>query len=124
DDYNFNLVRDDHALDTAQNSTSMHTEFDSDETAHHFRSPWWNTFHQAVDDSISAAAQLDHCSNGVTVCSPAVKAALQAQIDRPKQLVTVNRMPAETIEVGVAGLDCAHSCGSEIHPVLAMAIHV
>ncbi len=30
----------------------------------------------------------------------------------------------EIIEIGELGLDCAHSCGSEIHPVLAMAIHV
>jgi len=30
----------------------------------------------------------------------------------------------EIIEIGMLGLDCAHSCGSEIHPVLALAIHV
>jgi hypothetical protein len=30
----------------------------------------------------------------------------------------------EIIEIGVIGLDCAHSCGSEIHPVLVLAIHV
>jgi len=28
------------------------------------------------------------------------------------------------VSMGVAGLDCAHSCGSEIHPVFAMALHV
>lgn len=30
----------------------------------------------------------------------------------------------EIIEIGELGLDCAHSCGSEIHPVLGMALHV
>jgi hypothetical protein len=30
----------------------------------------------------------------------------------------------DIIEIGVIGLDCAHSCGSEIHPVLALALHV
>jgi hypothetical protein len=28
------------------------------------------------------------------------------------------------VEMGVAGLDCAHSCGSEIHPVFAFALHI
>jgi hypothetical protein len=28
------------------------------------------------------------------------------------------------IIIGLMGLDCAHSCGSEIHPVWAMAIHI
>ena len=30
----------------------------------------------------------------------------------------------DIIEIGVMGLDCAHSCGSEIHPVYALALHV
>jgi hypothetical protein len=30
----------------------------------------------------------------------------------------------DIIEIGVVGLDCAHSCGSEIHPVMALAMHV
>ena len=30
----------------------------------------------------------------------------------------------EVIEIGEIGLDCAHSCGSEIHPVLVLAVHV
>jgi hypothetical protein len=28
------------------------------------------------------------------------------------------------LETGVAGLDCAHSCGSELHPVFALALHI
>jgi hypothetical protein len=30
----------------------------------------------------------------------------------------------DIIEIGVIGLDCAHGCGSEIHPVLVLALHV
>lgn len=30
----------------------------------------------------------------------------------------------DVIEIGMLNLDCAHSCGSEIHPVLALAIHI
>jgi len=30
----------------------------------------------------------------------------------------------EVLQIGVLGLDCAHDCGSEIHPVYAMAVHV
>src|SRR5262249_26115212 len=30
----------------------------------------------------------------------------------------------DIIEIGVIGLDCAHNCGSEIHPVMALAMHV
>ena len=28
------------------------------------------------------------------------------------------------VEMGVFGLDCAHSCGSEVHPVYALALHI
>lgn len=30
----------------------------------------------------------------------------------------------DMVAMGVAGLDCAHSCGSEIHPIFAMALHI
>lgn len=30
----------------------------------------------------------------------------------------------DAIEIGLLGLDCAHSCGSELHPVYALALHV
>jgi hypothetical protein len=92
DDYNINIVRQDQALFTRQNSDNLHTEFDSDETIDNFDTPWWNKFHDAVKNSDSAAGAL------------------------------INNK--EIIEIGEAGLDCAHSCGSEIHPVLGMALHV
>ncbi|MGV8988746.1 MAG: hypothetical protein ACOH2H_21005 [Cypionkella sp.] len=90
DDYNINLWRTDQSFYTQQNPNDVHTEFDSDETIDHFTSPWWQKFHDAVD-------------NG-----------------DPKALIDGK----DIIEIGVIGLDCAHSCGSEIHPVLGMAIHV
>jgi hypothetical protein len=124
DDYNFNLASDDHAAYTTQNASAMHTEFDSDETIDNFNAPWWKTFRDAVDQSIDASGVLTECQSGRISCDAAKISALQATIDRPKMLVTPNGKPAETIEVGVIGLDCAHNCGSEIHPVLAMAVHV
>jgi hypothetical protein len=69
----------------------MHMEFDSDETIDHFNTPWWNSFHSAVDAPGSSQAH--------------------AAIDN-------HRM----IAIGLLGLDCAHSCSSELHPLFALAI--
>ena len=88
DDYNINVEREDQAAYTQQNSKNLHTEFDSDETIDHFITPWWTSFHNAVQNGNDP------------------------KIDGH-----------EIIEIGEIGLDCAHSCGSEIHPVLAMAIN-
>lgn len=90
DDYNINIVRQDQATFTRQNSDNLHTEFDSDETVDNFNTPWWNRIHDAVQNG-TAKGLIDN---------------------------------KEIIEIGEAGLDCAHSCGSEIHPVLGMALHV
>jgi hypothetical protein len=99
DDYNFRLVPPEGAGLTAQNGTvsatqekSMKLEFDADETINHFRTPWWDSFHKAVDESFSAA---------------------NAMVFKKHAIVT-----------GLIGLDCAHSCASELHPVWAMAIRV
>src|SRR5207237_6322061 len=72
-------------------------EFDSDETIDHFNTPWWNLFHVAVDtgDNSIPQSMLNH-GNG-----------------------------AYTIMTGLMGLDCGHSsCGSELHPVWALAMNV
>lgn len=96
-DYNINLSRPDRAGYTLQNSQYLHTEFASSETIDQFSTPWWDGFHTAVDDSDTAAQALLTGGNGT---------------------------PVEGIEIGVVGLDCAHSCGSELHPVFGLAIHV
>ena len=68
DDYNIDLYRSDNAGLTAGSERAralngapvLHMEFDSDETIDHFGSPWWDTFHNAVDDGdASARAMLD-----------------------------------------------------------------
>jgi hypothetical protein len=60
DDYNVNLVPPAGAGLTASSEGRVHSEFDSDETIDHFRTPWWNSFHAAVDKGdASARAMID-----------------------------------------------------------------
>jgi hypothetical protein len=60
DDYNINIVPPAGEGLTVSNEGHIHTEFDSDETIDHFRTPWWNAFHDAVDrDDASARAMID-----------------------------------------------------------------
>ena len=59
DDYNFRLSTPDQAGVTAVNPQGLlMLEFDSDETIDHFHTPFWNEFHQAVDESDEAAGSL------------------------------------------------------------------
>ena len=105
-DYNFRLVRPDDAgmttenkIKTGPNRKSMKLEFSSDETIDHFETPWWDAFHKAVDtDDFSAA-------NSMVVGADGSAGAFG-------------------IVSGLIGLDCPHTCASEIHPVWAMAIRV
>jgi hypothetical protein len=97
DDYNVTLVRPDLASYTQANPNGVLMEFDSDITIDHFDNPddgWWKRFHNAVDDSNNSA-----------------KAMLDGK---------------QVIALGVIGLDCEHSdaCKSELHPVVALAVHV
>jgi hypothetical protein len=48
-DYNFWLVPPNDGGLTASNKEALSMEFDSHETINHFTSPWWKSFHQAVD---------------------------------------------------------------------------
>ena len=60
DDYNVNLVPPANEGLTVSSEGHIHSEFDSDETIDHFRTPWWQTFHDAVDrDDASARAMID-----------------------------------------------------------------
>ena len=60
DDYNINLVPPAGEGLTASSEGHIHTEFDLDETIDHFRTPWWQSFHDAVDkDDASARAMID-----------------------------------------------------------------
>lgn len=107
DDYNVFLQRDDRAGSTTANPDNLLLEFDSDETVDHFKTPWWASFHAAVD--------LDGCSGETSIpgCpSPKIGSRAHAMIDGKFAIVT-----------GLAGLDCEHECHSELHPVWALAIN-
>jgi len=104
-DYNFRLVRPDDAGMTTENAIkagpnrkSMKLEFSSNETIDNFGTPWWDAFHTAVDSDFSPATRIP--------IGPDV-------LDGAFGIVS-----------GLIGLDCPHTCASEIHPVWAMAIRV
>ena len=120
DDYNFLLQRQDQAGYTIVDRNGLLLEFDSDETVDHFYTPWWRRFHDAVDagDGIGADASLLY-SRGLLSRDEFEwrwkerYALAKSMVDGKYAIVT-----------GLAGLDCEHSCGAELHPVYAMAIRV
>ncbi len=117
DDYNFALFRDDLAGLTEGEETGnppeyLHCEFNSDETIDDCERSWfWRKLHQTVDDDDGGEGQ--ECdSPGVTYPQLTYKRT-HALLDSKDAIV-----------MGLYGLDCAHTCAAEIHPVLALAIHV
>lgn len=58
DDYNMSLIPPGAAGLVTQNHGILHLEFDSDETIDHFGTPWWNAFHDAVDNDDAQAHQM------------------------------------------------------------------
>jgi hypothetical protein len=104
-------------VDSTTALPSLEVEFDSEETVDNFSTAWWKSFHDAVD-SAGAQALLGgggpsvDCWNGdAGTC--ARLATLENMINGKLALVT-----------GLFGLDCAHDCKPELHPVFAMAIRV
>jgi hypothetical protein len=76
----------------------LHLEFDSDETIDHYDgNPWWKSFHQAVDQGGSAAANM---------------------VNNHKAIV-IGRWVMDCAD-GV--FTSFHGCRSEVHPVLGLAI--
>src|SRR6266545_7237667 len=116
DDYNFNLLPllspINVAWTTATDSAAgLHLEFSSDDTIDHFHTPWWSKFHAAVDDDDSRS--------------------LDNPFGEPRRVMVRGKSEAQkmiygryAIVSGLMGLDCAHSCGAEVHPVWALAIQV
>ncbi|MDQ2855816.1 MAG: hypothetical protein M3R68_05770 [Acidobacteriota bacterium] len=99
DDYNFNLYTPNNAgLTTARDS--IECEFDSDETIDHFDTPWWNSFHNAVDNSVDD---------------------LQINESFFKERGELGRY---AIVTGLLGLEMIHGGSPELHPIWAMAIRV
>jgi hypothetical protein len=118
DDYNFNLLpwisstaRVPWITSADNQLTGLHIEFSSDDTIDHFHTPWWSSFHSAVDDDDSRS-----------IDNPFGEPRREMVSGESKALQMVQGKFA--IVTGLMGLDCAHSCGAEIHPVWAMAIHV
>jgi len=126
DDYYMSLATDgDPAL--LNDRHALHTEFDSDETIDNFDTPWWNGFHNAVDGSETAAAELRFCQNNTTFpCPPNIVQALQTAIDLPRTMFKkADGSQVEAIMTGMFGVDCEHDgCKSELHPVWTVAAHV
>jgi hypothetical protein len=116
DDYNFNLLplipqSPLPWITSSDNAAGLHLEFSSDETIDHFHTPWWASFHAAVDDDDSRSMD-----------NPFGTPRREMVIGTSKALAMVRGVYA--IVSGLMGLDCAHSCGAEIHPVWALAMHV
>src|SRR5262249_16800535 len=105
DDYNVAFYRDDLAGVTENRLESreyLHSEFNSDQTINRFHTWYWDALHQAVDKD----GEVGGFKHGPW---PNVQPIVDGK---------------EAIVMGLFGLDCAHSCGSELHPIYAMAIHL
>jgi hypothetical protein len=110
DDYNFQLfpLTDAYAPTlaglTVANNGRVGLEFDSDETVDHWNSPWWSTFHEAVDADVALANALGG----------------QPTWPRTSKLV----LDKFAIVTGLFGIDAAHTPATESHPVWLMAIDI
>src|SRR5262245_29431255 len=120
DDYNFLLRRQDRAGQTSVDGDGLLLEFSSDETIDHFHTPWWNQFHEAVDDGdgVGYDALLMY-GRGLISRDEAIR-RWQNRYSRARGMVDGKY----AVVTGLGGLDCEHSCGAELHPVYAMAIQV
>jgi hypothetical protein len=104
-------------VDSTTALPSLEVEFDSEETVDHFSTQWWSSFHDAVDNAgaqavLGGGGPSVDCWNGdASTC--AKLATLENMINGKFAIVT-----------GLFGLDCAHDCKPELHPVFAMAIRV
>ena len=90
----------------------LHPEFDSDETINHFHTSYRERLHAAVDADAGKGGVLGSFDDIVTIPKP--------PYTRTRALFDGK----EAIVMGLYGLDCAHDCGAELHPVYAMAIHL
>ncbi len=108
DDYSINLYRPDRAYSAAADVNRVHMEFAENETVDGFDTYYW----QALWD----ATRADDAGDGI----PGVGSGLPVPPYTHTRALLDGK---EVIALGVVGLDCAHSCGSELHPVYAFAVH-
>ena len=111
DDYNFNMFTAFNRGITANDNQGLHIEFSSNETIDHFHTSWWSSFHSAVDDDDSRSI--------INAFGEPRRVLVRGSNTAAKM---VNG--ASAIVIGELGLDCAHSCGAEIHPALGFAMQV
>src|SRR5262249_53916087 len=103
-DYNLRLFRSDQALYTANHPQFLQAEFDSDETIDQFSDPptgWWREFHDAVD-----------------------KEGTPKFFGGDPQAASRFFGTREVVVLGLLGTDDEHNSWSELHPVIAMAVHL
>lgn len=117
-------------IDSSSVPQSLGLEFNSDETIDYFTTRWWSEFHDKVDaahtgydygkgcyfkqDTTVCSGNLNRCTTVVTYQTKCqALGAVQSEVNGRYAIVT-----------GLLGLDCAHDCTSELHPVYAMAIRV
>jgi hypothetical protein len=98
DDYNVELKRDDQAMYTSANSSTIHCEFDSDETVDHFTTPWWVSFKNTVNGGDQGAKAMINNKQAIVIGLAGLDCA--------------GHEPGKNI------------CYTELHPVYALAIHV
>jgi hypothetical protein len=81
-------------------------EFDADETVDHFSgAPWWNKLQGAV------GTEDNMIYNGVATVTGAL---MPSDLFPPGGIAIV---------IGQLGMDCGHSCGTELHPAWAVFVH-
>lgn len=105
-DYDWALIRDDEAGVLSGNKFQYHNagkrgltlEFDSREVIDHIDTPWWQSFHTAVDSHPAYHGDWT---------------AAQSMVDG-----------RDAIVIGLMGVDTKHTYHAELHPVFAMAIKV
>lgn len=92
-------------------------EFDSEETAKGFTSPWWGVFYNNVkadeQDILEKSGEILNLDEKDVAAGRAALGQTGEPLIRTKAIVT-----------GLLGLDCDHGCKSEIHPVYGMAINI
>jgi hypothetical protein len=113
DDINLKIHRWDNAGQTSWNEDALLLEFDANETVAHFPTTWWKAFWSAAKKERSVRDD-DASSNEKQNAKDAVA----------NMFIKHDKSSIEAIVTGALGLDCIHNCGSEIHPVFALALHV
>jgi hypothetical protein len=105
DDYNFKLFTDGGAGATGNDPASVVLEYDSDEVTDHQKTAFWRSLKQAVDAQDNTRA-------------------LPLPGPTPGDMVGNSQLRRKAVIVGLLGIDCAHDCHSELHPVYVMAIRL